>query len=452
MAKIKPLLYSALICTLALYIRIRYVMYAPFEFKTDAWSMYNYALNVVNGEYYGRCFGDIWARYAYWPPLYIFLSGLIYKYLGTAQDFLIMRLIQAGFSAISCLLVYGIAEESARRYSRYHRETGLVSGLLTALNPSMVAYSNHLYSETVFITIYLGLIYSGLKYVKHDLYKRISGSSGEKKQHYLTVFSVLLGIGNLTRPVLLLLPFAFLIYAGLQSYFCTGKRSLKKIIRIILTDLIYVAALMLLVMSPWIIRNAIVTGRFILVDTNGPVNFYIAHNPLANGGWVDVKPYTDINRLYESGYREGLNYIGKNVKNELRLLLVKQKLFLFEGDPHLIEAKTYLDKTFNLSLGKISLRLPQISFSFLLYSSYILLLLFIIKLYFKKTPYILACEPSWIVINLMYVNMIILIFYFAPRYRIIAEPLVCIISGILGAGIADTPDNLIDYKYTCKNP
>ncbi|HOM44110.1 MAG TPA: hypothetical protein PK481_11285, partial [Bacillota bacterium] len=71
MRSVKTLVYTALILGIALYLRLRFIIYAPFEFKIDAWSMYNYALNVMNGEYYGHSFGEHWSRYAYWPPLYI---------------------------------------------------------------------------------------------------------------------------------------------------------------------------------------------------------------------------------------------------------------------------------------------------------------------------------------------------------------------------------------------
>jgi hypothetical protein len=49
----KALLYILLIFSLALYLGLRYVIYAPFEFKIDDWSMNQYALNVMRGEYYG---------------------------------------------------------------------------------------------------------------------------------------------------------------------------------------------------------------------------------------------------------------------------------------------------------------------------------------------------------------------------------------------------------------
>ncbi len=451
-------MYTFIVFSLALYLRLRFVIYTPFEFKIDAWSMYHYALNVMGGEYYGHRFGEHWARYAYWPPLYVFFTGFVYRFFGTAQDFLVMRVIQAGFSTVSCLLCYYIASEALESYSDFHKEAGLLAGVLMALNPRMVVYTNHLYVETVFITIYLAITYSFLKYFKHELSRKLSSHRGYVPMRHLLLYSFFLGIGNLTRPVLLLLPGVAVVFILL----CTAAKRLnvRKALEIIVLDGALTIIIMLVVLSPWIIRNYAVTGRFILVDTNGPINFYIAHNPLANGQWVDVKPHTDINRLYETGYREGLAYMGRNIPKEMRLLRLKQELFLHRGDPHISEAKYYLDRTYKLplygSLIKMSIikkdllessyRLPQMSFIFLWKAALILFSLYILRLLTAGSFYILFCEPAWIIGNFLYINLIIQIFYFAPRYRIAAEPFLCIAIGILLAGMVTPSSRMTSLK------
>jgi len=207
--------------------------------------------------------------------------------------------------------------------------------------------------------------------------------------------------------------------------------------------------MILLVLSPWIIRNYAVTRRFILIDTNGPINFYIAHNPLANGQWVDIKPHTDINRLYETGYREGLVYISENFSKEIELIKLKHNLFLYNGDFHITEAEHHLDRAYKLPLYgslidmgiikkeplKSLYRLPQMSFEFLWKSTLILLIIFSLRLIAAKSFYILFCEPAWIIGNFLYMNLIIQIFYYAPRYRITSEPFLCIAAGIFLAGM-----------------
>jgi len=455
----KTALYTFIIFSLALYLRLRFVVYTPFEFKIDAWSMYHYALNVMGGEYYGHRFGEHWARYAYWPPLYIFFTGFVYRFLDTAQDLLVMRVIQAGFSAVSCLLCYSIASAALKNYSDFHKEAGLLAGVLMALNPRMVVYTNHLYVETVFITIYLAVAYFFLMYFKYELPQKLSRHRGYVPTKNLLLYSLFLGIGNLTRPVLLLLPGVVVIFILL--YTSAKRLEVRRTLEVIILDGAVTIIVMLLVLSPWIIRNYSVTGRFILIDTNGPINFYIAHNPLANGRWVDVKPYTDINKLYETGYHEGLTYLKRNIPMEMKLLRLKQRLFLYQVDPHISEAKYHLDRTYKLplygSLIKMGIvkkdilestyRLPQMSFIFLWKAAIILLPLFIIRLLTARSFYVLFCEPAWIIGNFLYVNLIIQIFYFAPRYRISAEPFLCIIIGILLVGMLTPSSRITSPKY-----
>lgn len=424
--------------------------------KIDSWSMYHYALNVVKGEYYGHQFGEHWARYAYWPPLYIFLSGFVYKFFGTAGDFLVMRAMQAVFSTVTCLLVYAIACAALERISPYYREAGLIAGILNAINPKMVVYTNHLYVETVFIPIYLAIAYFGLKYLSRELPNKLghhySGNPGYK---YLLLYSIAMGIGNLTRPVLLLIPGVMMVYILL--YTAAHRLSMSKAFKTIIIDTSVTAAIMLIIFSPWIIRNYVVTGRFIMIDTNGPINFYMAHNKLANGQWVDVKPHTDFEKLYETGMREGFKYIMENPHREWELIKLKQNFYLTKGDFHIDEAKAHIDRAYRLplygTLSKLGMvkgsivdriyKIPQFSFTFLWKAALVLFVIFALRLLLLRSFNVLFAEPAWIIGNVLYVNLIILIFYFAPRYRIIAEPFLSILIAVLLIGIISPSSGII---------
>ena len=253
---------------------------------------------------------------------------------------------------------------------------------------------------------------------------------------------------------LLLLPCVMLVFVLL--YTAAKRLDIRRVLTTVILDGALALVIMFVIFSPWVIRNYAATGRFILIDTNGPINFYIAHNPLSNGQWVDVKPHTDINRLYETGYKEGLAYMSKNIPKEMSLLKLKQQLFLYHGDPHISEAKLYLDRAYKLplygSLIKMGIinkdildsyyKLPQMSFEFLWKAALILFVLFILRLLAARSLYVLFCEPAWIIGNFLYINLIIQIFYFSPRYRIAAEPFLCILIGIMLAGIF-TPSSRI---------
>lgn len=422
-------IYIALIFLIAVYIRISYVLITPFEFKIDAWSMYNYALNIKKGLYYGHAFGDYWARYAYWPPLYIFLSGFAYKFFGEGMGIDVMRLLQAFISALSCCVVYLVTAEAVKAYSRRYKEGALLAGLLMCINPRMIVYTNHLYVETVFIFLYMLAVYCLLKHYKYEVFPGPGKASGRPltKYRYLAAGGVLLGLGNLTRPVILLVPFVMsaLILLRPEKGKAAGLKKLKP--AVVSTAAVF--AIMLAVISPWTLRNYIATGKVILVDTNGPINFYIAHNPLANGSWVDVKPYTDANSLYETGYRQGVQYILQNPRKELQYTIRKQAMLFTNGDPHITENLKYLSQSLKLPF----LQLPQASVAYLWLASGIMLFVTLLKLAITKKAGILLKEPAWIIGHIIYIDLLILAFYFMPRYRIIIEPFLICLIGMLAA-------------------
>jgi hypothetical protein len=86
------------------------------------------------------------------------------------------------------------------------------------------------------------------------------------------------------------------------------------------------------------------------------------------------------------------------------------------------------------------------SFEFLWKTALILLLLFILRLLASRCLYILFCETAWIIGNFLYINLIIQIFYFSPRYRIAAEPFLCILIGVLLAGVVTAGSRITSPK------
>ena len=276
----------------------------------------------MNGDYYGHSFESTGQDMPTGRSLYFYFR-LCLQVFGTAQDFLVMRMIQAGFPLFpSSAAAY---REALKDYSSLDLEAGLAAGIFMALNPRMVAYTNHLYVETVFITIYLAAIYYALRYFKSEMSLKLKAAKGFVPIKYLFLFSLFLGLGNLTRPVLLLLP--AVMFVSSLFYIAAKRLDIRRGIRVITADVTFVLFIMLAVFSPWIARNYAVTGRLILIDTNGPINFYIAHNPHATEpGWMS-KNQSDMYRLHITGYKEGLVYISKNIGREIELLKTKQQLF-----------------------------------------------------------------------------------------------------------------------------
>ncbi len=103
-------------------------------------------------------------------------------------------------------------------------------------------------------------------------------------------------------------------------------------------------ALALLVNVPWTWRNVAVTGAPVFVDTNGGINFFIAHNPRATGQYVNLGTHNPV-LLRGSGYdrpdtgrialRAGLAYFAGHPAADLRQAAHVFHLFWAMCDPDL---------------------------------------------------------------------------------------------------------------------
>ncbi|WP_076071400.1 hypothetical protein [Sphingomonas montana] len=93
------------------------------------------------------------------------------------------------------------------------------------------------------------------------------------------VVGALGGLLTLTQPGLLTVPLMFglalLPVVGLRPMVALAVRSLP---------------VLLLVMMPWWVRNALVLGRFVPLTTTGGIGLWIGNNPAATGNWMPLPP------------------------------------------------------------------------------------------------------------------------------------------------------------------
>ena len=169
------------------------------------------------------------------------------------------------------------------------RDVALVAAGAMAIFPTAVMYSSILGTEHLFSVLMLGAILSALR-LGTGTWKRSLG------------VGMLLGLAVLTRgeamfylPVLLVLVW----FVG------TSRARVVK-----LRCLVLLVAGVGVVVSPWVIRNAVVVQPGITLSTVGGMNFYLAHNP-DHYGWTAEVPWSpgqdlEANQL---GWALGLEYI-----------------------------------------------------------------------------------------------------------------------------------------------
>ncbi len=182
----------------------------------------------------------------HWPPLYEMFLASIFGAVGPSM--VAARWVQVVLSTVTVALVYALARCSGgERPAR-------IAVVLCALQPSLVAYSHYLYSETLFTAL---LVAAALAY-----HHRPGGPSGADR----VAAGLLFGLAALTRSVALyFLP----VWIGWLAI----RRRWPE-----LRGVAGVLGVALLTIAPWTLRNALVLGDFVLIDTTAGRTAWWAYN------------------------------------------------------------------------------------------------------------------------------------------------------------------------------
>lgn len=139
---------------------------------------------------------------------------------------------------------------------------------------------------------------------------------------------LVLGVGILTRPLMVLLP--FVLPFGLAGLSKGRWRAISTAFLILLTALLTV--------SPWLWRNHQLTGRWTTLTTSGGFNFWVGNNPDAQGGYArgeEVRASLGVGDGFDwhDGYAMGLEAICRDPATALlRLPLKVSHLVALETD------------------------------------------------------------------------------------------------------------------------
>lgn len=193
---------------------------------------------------------------AHWSFLYpLYLSGV---YAVTGYHPLAARLLQGAVGgALLCFLVYKIGRRVV------NEETGLVGAGLAAVYGYFIYYNVALMTETFFIVLVLLILYLSL----------------ELKENPTTIswvgLGLTLGLASLLRQtILLFVPFLlFYLFLELKA---RGIRWWYFAIPVVM---------ILLVVTPWTIRNYLVYREFLLLNSNAGYALFASNNPGLGTDW-----------------------------------------------------------------------------------------------------------------------------------------------------------------------
>ncbi len=207
---------------------------------------------------------------AYYPPGYPYFLGAVAwvcRHVGLGDH---VPQVAGYLQAVIGTATIGAAAVVARRI--LNPAAGVVAAVLLALYPNLIFHTAALLSETLYNGLFVGALAVLLWRPRRE-----GLSTGR-----LLGFAVLLGLAVLTRPISV----AFLPLLALVWWFDT--RSL----RTAAARIGVVVGVLVLLVAPWAVRNAVRMHAFVPLSTNTGDNLCIGHHPHAGGAFDAFDPRT----------------------------------------------------------------------------------------------------------------------------------------------------------------
>lgn len=228
-----------IICFLVFVATASYAFYFKIRPAVDAWTYDTVAMNIINGHGF-RLYperpllqDDV---INYQGPLYqYFLAGI---YLIFGHHYEAVWIIQAFLRAISVLFLFSICR---KLFGEWGKRAGWIAAVFLGFYPDLIEISAMLLTETLFIFFLIVILYIFIRYYEMVNFKGV----------FLLGFST--GIAILIRSTAVFFLPVFLFYFW-------RRRAYKQMILFL--------TLILLIMTPWTIRNYLVYHRFIPTMVN----------------------------------------------------------------------------------------------------------------------------------------------------------------------------------------
>ena len=256
---------------------------------------------------------DVGVPTAQWPPVFPALLSLAYRVAGPEP--LAGELLNALLGALTVVVLYLLVRRM------FGRAEATVAAALLAVLPGQILWTDLLLAETLYTFLVVGTLALAVML--------------PRRPWAVVVLGVAIGIATLTRGEGLLL-----LGAAMAVWWPDMPR------RELLARTAALAAVAVLTIAPWTVRNALVMDAFIPLSTNSSTTLWSGHNPSARGYQSYAPPellrgipQTGKEREVEEGKllrREALEYMTSHPLRELELIPLKL-LALNRGDGYALE-------------------------------------------------------------------------------------------------------------------
>lgn len=370
---------------------------------SDSGIYYDLALKISGGDWIGN-------QVFFMSPGYPYFLAIIFTILG--KSILAVRLIQVFLNCINIVIIY----LTARRL--HSKQASYASAVIAAISSSFIFYSG-----AVLLEVLQTFILSIFLYI-------ISNKNLVEDKRNLLWAGITLGIAGLFRANILLLFPVFLIWFIVKSIKTDTKQKLYY--RALLYFSLGCLVPVLLVTA----RNYLVGNDFVLISSNGGINFYLGNNENSLGIYKTPQDFDFFKDLSGRKYAEqisgrrltpseasaywldnSLDYIEKNPVDWLELT-GKKILFFFDDNEN--PQSSIMNPSFFSENYSTILSLPLPGF----------FIIFIISVFGFFLTFDRRREYVLIYLFIITYVAATVIFFITGRFRVASLPVFIIFAGI----------------------
>ncbi len=259
-----------------------------FEF---GWEMGRVGRSIALGHGFSSPYDGDTGPTAWEPPLYPYLIGGVFKIFGiyTHASAWVLLSVNSLFATLTCIPIFLIA------YRVFGERVAIWSAYSWALCPYVWYWSVHWIWDTTFTPLVLACLFLLALELQEDHVApdafvrgpnggspgpRFASGGGRMRSPLRAsgwrwaLFGALYGIGALANPTML----AFLPFCGLWIWRQRYRRGLSSLAGVGLSSFVF-----FLVLTPWVVRNYEVFGRFVFLRDDFGLQVRLGNGPYADG-------------------------------------------------------------------------------------------------------------------------------------------------------------------------
>ncbi len=310
----------AVLFVLALVLRVAWVLKVDRDaFVLNDAAIYNaQGVSINQGLGFRPIYGGVSAQ---WPPGYGVVLAGVYFVFGLHP--VAGELTNAVFGAVTVVLLVVLVERL------FDRRTAWLAGAWLAVMPGPIMWTDVLVTETLFTLLFVLLF---VLFAFGPRAPRTTAMSTRQLAGWLIAVGVVIGVGANVRGEAVTWGLLPVVYFWRAVPWRTLVRRVAAI-----------GVVAVLVLTPWMIRNAVRMGALIPTGTNASHTLWAGHNPAATGGqtyppdeYFDQFTQTTPERELESAAalrQDAIEYMVSHPLNELKLIPLKL-IYLNRGDSH----------------------------------------------------------------------------------------------------------------------